>query len=162
MNRKILIYISCFCFAAFVFLIGWSSSHFFYINQNIIGNKYDGNILAPGDRLNVDEFKLYEKKILCINIENNTFSSLGDTNSMIPTLDVGHNIIKVPINNQNELQVGDIISFKYENIIILHRIVEINFDNNGWYVRTKGDNGPIDKPKVRFEQITGVVVGIFY
>ena len=84
---------------------------------------------------------------------------------MDPIIDKNTNTIEIIPNNPEQLQTGDIISYKSSiyNIIVIHRIVDIKEDADGIYFITKGDNNPIaDKEKVRFEQIKGVVVGVIY
>ena len=61
-----------------------------------------------------------------------------------------------------EIDVGDIISYKHEGLIIIHRVVSIG-DDGEWFAITKGDNNlEIDPYKVRFENVKGLVVGILY
>ena len=62
--------------------------------------------------------------------------------SMSPVFERGDAIIyeKVDIN---ELQNGDIIAFKKNNVIITHRIVKIWNQGNGHYYVTKGDNNDV-------------------
>lgn len=77
--------------------------------------------------------------------------------SMLPTIKVGDAIFikEVP---ENELKVGDIISFRTDGYINTHRIKEITTDENGnkQYV-TKGDNNKDeDRQRVRYSDIEGI------
>lgn len=79
--------------------------------------------------------------------------------SMQPTIKVGDAIFikQVP---ENELKVGDIISFRTDGYINTHRIKQIITDENGnkQYV-TKGDNNKEeDREKVRYSEIEGIYV----
>ena len=84
---------------------------------------------------------------------------------MDPVFDAENHVIKIIPSKETDLEVGDIVSFKSNRVNgnIIHRIIEKRFDENGLYFVTKGDNNNnVDSEKVRFEQITGVVVGILY
>lgn len=75
--------------------------------------------------------------------------------SMEPTIMTGDAIFvkEVP---QNELQKNDIISFRYDNIITTHRIVDITTENGEIKYITKGDhNNSEDEHKVDYGEIEG-------
>ena len=73
--------------------------------------------------------------------------------SMSPTIEKGDMII---VKIDNDYKVGDIVSFKEEDSIITHRIVE---KGDNYYV-TKGDaNNTVDNP-IKKEQIIGRTVKI--
>ena len=56
------------------------------------------------------------------------------------------------------LEVNDILAYKYENKIIVHRIYKIYDNNNEYYIYTKGDaNALYDKYKITKDMIIGVV-----
>ena len=79
------------------------------------------------------------------------------------TLSTRTGFTQVIPENQEELQEGDIISFETDYGTIIHRIIKIDYDKEGWYAITKGDNSPVnDSEKVRFTQIKRVVVAIIY
>lgn len=74
--------------------------------------------------------------------------------SMSPTIEKGDMIL---VKLDTEYKVGDIVSFKDNDSIITHRIVE---KNDNYYV-TKGDaNNTLDNP-IKEEQILGKTVKIF-
>ncbi len=57
---------------------------------------------------------------------------------------------------QNEIKVGDIVSFSQGETNVTHRIVEIIKENGIQKYTTKGDNNNTeDKEKVIYEQIEG-------
>ena len=62
--------------------------------------------------------------------------------SMEPNISVGDIVIARNIKNEErELKIGDIISFRSGHSVITHRIVNIEKDNNGVLrIRTKGDS----------------------
>ena len=92
-------------------------------------------------------------------------SEFVDSNSMLPTLDYGSNGVHIIYDRDMKLEVGDIISYKYEkeNYSIIHRIVDLGVDSKGNYYITQGDNreGP-DPFKVREDQIERVMVGVIW
>ncbi len=57
-----------------------------------------------------------------------------------------------------DLEVNDILAYKYENKIIVHRVYKIYDNNNEYYIYTKGDaNALYDKYKITKDMIIGVV-----
>lgn len=60
------------------------------------------------------------------------------SNSMVPVYEKGDAIIYEKVN-ADKLQIGDIIAFKQNDVIITHRIVSIK-KNNSYVFKTKGDN----------------------
>ena len=116
----------------------------------------------PKDRISEEKIQVYNDRIV-IKLENPEWSRFSDTKSMEPVIYQGANAIQVIPENQEELQEGDIISFETDYGTIIHRIIKIDYDKEGWYAITKGDNSPVnDSEKVRFTQIKRVVVAIIY
>ena len=74
--------------------------------------------------------------------------------SMIPTINVGDIVI---VNDTNNVKIGDVIAFRRESSVIVHRIVkEMNINGELMY-QTKGDNNNIeDKELVKINTIEGV------
>ena len=73
------------------------------------------------------------------------------TGSMEPTFHVG-SIIYYKQVPQEELNVGDIITFKYDDTIISHRINQIS----GTLYETKGDaNNTADQRRISYNEILG-------
>lgn len=79
--------------------------------------------------------------------------------SMNPTFDRGSvAIIKKIDNDYDQLEVGDIIAYKYGNKIIAHRINRITEIDETRYFYTKGDsNKEIDNYVVRENMIMGTI-----
>ena len=73
------------------------------------------------------------------------------TGSMQPTLKVGDNVI---VKKQNEYKVGDIISYKMNDIYVTHRIVKIEGD----MITTKGDANDVEDPPFNKSKILGKYV----
>jgi hypothetical protein len=119
---------------------------------------------SPCQRINQSQIFVTEGSIL-IDFQNAEWAKFTDTNSMDPVLDTGSYALEYVPLSPEELCVGDIASYRTRlaDGTIIHRIVEIGYDQEGWYAKFKGDNLPyIDPERVRFEQIQRVVIGIIY
>ena len=58
----------------------------------------------------------------------------------------------------NNLKKGQIIAFKYENIIVVHRIINIEKDQGKYYFYTKGDaNAKPDNFVLEEDKVIGKV-----
>ena len=80
------------------------------------------------------------------------------TGSMKPFLGRGHQIVKTTCFNNEDISVGDIITFNRNEIAILHQVIEVHSDG----VTTKGFANSIDDGLVFWSDITGIVVAIIY
>jgi hypothetical protein len=105
---------------------------------------------------------LFQNNQIIINVDQASLSEFANTSSMLPILN--HNTKAIEIKpKENDLHVGDIISFRDNNDVVVHRIIEIGRDSDGAYYVTKGDNNNIvDQNKVRFDDIQGKIVVIIY
>ena len=151
-----------------IFIIGWLSADLYSFVTNLNIEKpfsfSDNELKSPSDWVKEDQIKIYQNRVL-INIENASWARFSDTNSMDPLIDEESNSIEIKPRSNEDLKVGDIISYeaKFTKGTLIHRIVKIDYDEDGWYALTKGDNNKnIDPQKVRFEQIKGVLIGIIY
>lgn len=121
-------------------------------------------VASPADHIPQSDIHVLDGSVI-IDIEDPEWAMFTDTNSMDPVLDAGANAIEIVPKSESQIQVGDIVSYKseYADGTIIHRVVEINQDEDGWYARMKGDNNPsIDPGKVRFGQIQRLVVAVVY
>ena len=119
---------------------------------------------GPADRIVESQIFVYNDRVL-LDIENAQWSRFADTKSMEPVLHAGANAIQVVPQSPNEIQVGDIISYRSEfaDGIIIHRVIHKGEDPLGTYFIAKGDNLPTSDPgRIRFDQIERVVVAIIY
>ncbi len=118
--------------------------------------------LSPADHIQESQIKVYKDKIE-LDVQNAIWSKFTNTNSMDPFLDEGANGIEIVPTSEEQIHVGDIISYESKDNIIIHRVVKIGQDEQGTYFIVKGDNNPVQDPeKVRFNQIKGILVGIIY
>ncbi len=116
---------------------------------------------SPSDWVKESQIKVYPNQII-LNIENANWAKFTDTNSMDPFLDETSNAIEI-LPQEDQIKAGDIISYRLGNDIIIHRVQEIGEDKKGTYYLVQGDNNSLRDPfKVRYNQITGVVVAIIY
>lgn len=117
---------------------------------------------SPSDFLKDDDILILNSNVI-LNVKNAFLTKFADTNSMDPVLDENSNGIEVPYTEDMVLNVGDIISFDYDGLTRIHRIVSIQKDDEGVYYLTQGDNAKnIDALKVRSSQIKGKLIGVIY
>ena len=119
------------------------------------------NNVAPSDFIKESQIQVYEDKIV-INLNGSSLSRYADTGSMKPILDENSNGIRIMPENENQINVGDIITFKQGSDLIVHRVIEKGFDSQGTYFITKGDNNSISDGKIRFSQIRYKTIGILW
>jgi len=94
---------------------------------------------------------------------NYEWASFTDTGSMFPTFDYGHFVIQKTVDEDTKLYVGDIVTYKLEDNMIIHRVIKIKNDSRGLYYTVKGDNIKQPDPfKVRHDMIERVVVAVIY
>lgn len=169
MLRKFIFFLSF----ALIFVLGWLSANLYTAvvlgdaeRPLALGSLLNGNIerYSPGNHIPEQDIHVYSDKVV-IDLEGASWSTFANTNSMDPFIDSDANGIEVKPTSPQDLKLGDVIAFRspYASGIIIHRIIETGMDNHGWYARTKGDNNPsVDPGKVRFEDVTGVLVGVIY
>ncbi len=120
------------------------------------------NKAAPFPRISKEQISIKEDRIE-LRIPNISWASFAGSGSMLPTLDDGAYGLQVVPENSSSIHVGDVISFVQGEEIIIHRVQETGADQEGWFAITQGDNNPQPDPeKVRFSQVTGILVGIIY
>jgi hypothetical protein len=119
---------------------------------------------SPYDRVKEENIHVYHDKVV-IDLASPEWAAFTDTHSMEPVIDASSNAIEIVPKSSDEIHLGDIVSYEseYASGTIIHRIVEIGQDSEGWYCRLKGDNiQSVDPGKVRFDQIRRIVVAIIY
>ena len=119
---------------------------------------------SPHDRIPEDKIHVFNDKVV-MDLEQAEWAGFTDTNSMDPVIDEGSNAIQVVPTTPEEIHVGDIVSYRSPRVdgTVIHRVIRIGYDNEGWYAIMKGDNlASKDPDKVRFEQVERVLVAIIY
>ena len=118
---------------------------------------------SPGDWIKESQIEMRPDGVF-IHFNNPQWAILADTNSMDPVFDSeAHLIQEVPMSH-TQIRVGDIVSYAAPlGFTIVHRVIEINNDEEGWYAILKGDNNPTPDPwKVRFDMVRRVTVMVVY
>lgn len=149
-----------------IFFIGFFScatifSFLFFSNGEIPFSISGSVAVSPSDWLKNENIRLYEDKII-IYIDNASLSSYQPTGSMKPVLDSGANGIRIKPENVHDIDEGDIISFRKNGMLIVHRVVTKGVDEEGIYFITKGDNNNYSDGKVRFNDIEYITIGVLY
>ncbi len=137
------------------FLVGQIWDSVFY--GGVTGRAVD----SPSDFVNDDNIIVYEDKVV-IKVEGAKISTYEGTGSMLPTLGEGVNGVSVVPRSTDEINVGDIVSFRREGQLIVHRVVQKGADAEGVFFVTKGDNSIADDGKVRFDEMERVLIALIY
>ena len=151
-----------------VFLLGFFSCYVF----NQIDNSYEIPVLknigfgnfdleAPSDFVSEENIEVLDDRVI-IYLDDASLSRYAPSGSMVPVFNEGANGIRVRVGSVDEINVGDIITFKEGDLLIVHRVIEKGVDSKGIYFITKGDNNNIDDGKVRFEDIKYKTVGVIW
>ncbi len=121
-------------------------------------------VVSPKDRIKESQIHIYEDKIV-IDISGAKYAKYANTGSMDPFLDIEANGIEIIPSSQEDIQIGDIITYQpdWSSNLVVHRIIQIGEDEQGWYAYTKGDNSSvIDPGKIRFNQVEYLLIGVLY
>ena len=119
---------------------------------------------SPFDWIKEDQIHVYPDKIV-IDVNDARWAKFVDTNSMDPVFDAGANALQFIPKSTNDIHVGDIVSYEseYASGTFIHRVIDVNYDDKGWYAILKGDNNKTADPgKIRFNQIKKVLFGVIY
>ena len=116
---------------------------------------------TPYDFIDREDILVYDDKVI-INIDGVSIGRYTPTGSMEPLLDENSNGIRITPNSEEDIHIGDIITFKKNNDFIIHRVIDKGIDNNGTYFITKGDNNNVSDGKIRFEDIRYLTIGILW
>jgi signal peptidase I len=141
-----------------------------------IGSPASRDKPSPSDWLTPSDVHVTGTRVLVDVPSGHRFETAVFTNtkSMDPVIDAGAQAIQIVPESPDEIKVGDIISYAPGQItiagttitdtgIIIHRVIAIGSDKDGWYAIAKGDNNPSPDPlKVRFSMVKHLLVGVFY
>jgi len=119
------------------------------------------NEKTPSDSINQNQIKVLKDKVI-IHIDDASLSHYASTGSMKPVLDENSNGIRISVESVDDINEGDIVSFKKDNMLIVHRVIKKGVDGEGVYFITKGDNNSIDDGKIRFDQIDYKTIGVIW
>lgn len=145
------------CIGLGLFILGFVASSL------LVNGNYVTTVKAsPADNIDSSNIKVFKDKAV-IEQPGLIYAKVKDTHSMEPVLNKHSTTIEKKPTTPDKLAVGDIISYSLDNKVIIHRIIKIGEDEQGWFAVLKGDNNPEpDRWKVRFGQVEGLVVGIVY
>ncbi|MFT4260881.1 MAG: hypothetical protein ACMXX9_00430 [Candidatus Woesearchaeota archaeon] len=132
------------------------------INEELLAQLAVQNLRGPIQRISEQDITVFRNTVT-ITVQNPLFAKFTDTESMHPTLNSDSKAIQIRPLSPEEIFVGDIISFNKGEGDIIHRVIEIGQDEEGWFAITKGDNVNLPDSKiVRFEDIDRLLVAIIY
>ena len=129
--------------------------------QNPSSDSFLSENKSPGNRVSENEIEIQHDRVI-IHINNSELSRFGNTTSMLPLISRNANGIVIKPANESQIKTGDIIAFSQDGILIVHRVIEIGKDEEGWYAFTKGDNAEQDDGKIRFNQVRYVTIALIY
>ena len=116
---------------------------------------------ASSNFIEEDSIEAYSDRVV-IHIDDPIITRYTDSGSMEPFLSKTANGVEIKPRSENEINIGDVITFEKDGLLIVHRVIEKGKDEKGTYFVTRGDNNNIDDGKIRFEEIESVLVGILY
>ena len=149
-----------------IFLVGFLSANLinlYFISgfespfSYIVGD----NKSAPFDFIDEEQIKIYNDRIV-IFIDGASISRYAPTGSMKPVLDKGSNGIRIVPKSEKEIHIGDLITFRKDNYLIVHRVIDRGSDSEGVYFITKGDNNNVVDGKIRFKDVEYITVGMIW
>jgi hypothetical protein len=153
-----LVFFMGFLSCAFLFYL------FYFTGVEIPFSEFGGwgfTAVAPSDWISEEDIILFDDMVV-IRINKASVSSYADTGSMKPVFDKGSNGIRVVPDSEGQINVGDIVSYDFNGMLIVHRVVEKGVDSEGVYFVVQGDNNSFSDGKIRFSQIKYVTVGVIY
>ena len=132
-----------------------------FFNNFGFSNNGIGSSTAPSDFIIENQIEIYSDKVI-IKVNNATLSRYATTGSMKPLLDENANGIRIVPTCEEEIHVGDIITYQSNENLIVHRVIERSTDEDGIYFITKGDNNIINDSKIRFKDIKYKTIGVLW
>ena len=103
---------------------------------------------------------------LYVPMANLRISQIADTNSMLPTMDGTHEVAYLPRKHfkPEDLKMGDMIIWQKKGSTggVCHRIVRARGSGTNQEYITQGDNLKFNDGWIKFNQIKGVIVAVFY
>ncbi|HLD05772.1 MAG TPA: hypothetical protein VJG90_08695 [Candidatus Nanoarchaeia archaeon] len=120
------------------------------------------DVQGPHQRILDNQVEIQPDHVV-LRIPNAQFAGFTATHSMDPVIDSDSNALEVIPQTEEDIHIGDIVSYEYRGSILIHRVVGKGTDSEGTYYIMKGDNvNTPDPAKVRFGQIQRVLVAILY
>lgn len=127
----------------------------------LLGTYSESNI-EYYDWVKEEDVHVYDDNVV-IDVPDLAHGHVLGTGSMLPTVSGNCTLLYHVPPNENEINIGDIITFTKGEKLIIHRVIKKSRDEKGMYYITKGDNNWVrDGGKVYFKNVHYVVVGILY
>jgi tetrahydromethanopterin S-methyltransferase subunit A len=120
------------------------------------------DLMSPTNRIKENQIHVYDKRIV-LDVEAE-WAKIANTKSMDPILDENSFVLQIIPKHENEIKLGDIVTYiSPDGLRVIHRVIGIEFDDEGKYFILKGDNNKEPDPfKVRFDMIDRILFGILY
>jgi hypothetical protein len=159
-------FLGFFSCAFLIFVFNFDSNVPFGTGLSVAGLDLRDSVLgrgesAPSDWIKEEDIIVLDDRII-LRIEGASLSSYADSGSMVPVFDKGANGIRAVPLSADSIDVGDIVSFRIGDVLVVHRVVEKSVDKDGVYFLVKGDANLVGDGKIRFEDIEYVTVGVLY
>lgn len=98
-----------------------------------------------------------------IKVNNASWATFTNSSSMLPVINHNTRSIEITPQSMDSINIGDVVAYTRNQDIIIHRVISKGVDDIGPFLIMKGDNNPVvDAQKVRFEEVTGVVIAFIY
>ena len=135
----------------------------YILNKGVISGFVisNNNLMSPSDFLNESSISADNTSVTFF-VEKPSLIKYKDSGSMIPTLGVNSTGVVITPSSEDKINVGDVITFRKDGELVVHRVVEKGYDGQGAYFVTKGDNNNVEDGKIRFEDIESVLVAVIY
>ncbi len=136
---------------------------FFYLGENLqlTGSFVSAEENSFSDFLSRDDILVYDDYVI-LKISGATISTYAPSGSMAPLLSSKANGIRIVPKEADKINVGDIVSYEFEDKLIVHRVIEKGTDDDGIYYVVKGDSNSTSDGKIRFEDIKYVTVAVVW
>ena len=158
-SKYILAFLLGFFSCAFLFY-GFSYSNLEVpFGTGLIGLNSD--TIAPSDWISEEDIIIFDDMVI-LRVPNTTLSNYADSGSMKPVFDKGANGIRIVPNSEDDVNVGDIVSYRFRDILVVHRVIEKGIDDEGIYFIMQGDNNILSDGKIRFKDIEYVTIGVIW
>ena len=123
-------------------------------------------ILENPSKISRNELHFFQNKTQ-IDLDNYIWIYFNDseTDSMYPSIMKNSHAIGLKVEENTQINIGDIVFFKVSGINdnYVHRVIEKGYDEYGEYFITKGDNNrKKDDVKLRRSHISYIVAAIIY
>jgi len=132
--------------------------------QTHIGGNHGGELPSPRVKIEPQEIG-YDSNTEILTVSNVKsplwITTVKSSNSMEPLVDIGHIVVlSQDPKYLDDLNVGDIIIWeRSDGESIIHSIIEISQDGDGWYCITKGLNNPTpDNERIRKDKVKWVAL----